>query len=116
MVLVGLLLRSGLRTRAVRARAALTTEMGSGSGAVTPADVVVLTDPATRAWVTVGAARRQGPAGVRALRRLHRAQLDLGTWHWVSGSRNPEPEDVAERERLRARVLALRSGTVEAQS
>jgi hypothetical protein len=112
VVLAVLLLRSGLRSRAAAARAALAEEVATGHGAITQADAAVLADPALRAWVTVNAARLLGWAQVRKLRRLHRAQYALAAAHWWAAE-NPggpgEPADVAQGDRLRAAVLRLKA-------
>jgi hypothetical protein len=113
IILVFLLLRSGLRARAAPARAALTAEVQTGRGAITGTDAAVLGDPALRAWATAGAWRRLGPGAVRRLRRLHQAQLDLATWHWWRSTQPPgestEPDQDAQVERLRTRVLQLKA-------
>lgn len=105
LVLGGLLLRSGLRQRAITGRLALLAEVDSGRGAITAIELPVLADPALRLGSLVMAWRRCGPGTARALARRQRAQLDLAAWR---RQRDLQPETMTERgDELRARVLSV---------
>ncbi len=107
------ILRRGLREQAVGLAQALRGEAGVGTGAVTRPEADVLLSPRRRLLLELRVWRRDGLAGVRHLRRLHRAQLDLATQHWhrtSSGADSAVPNDAP----LRARVLELKGIVVPA--
>lgn len=101
-----LLLVHGTRVRAAAARAAVSAETATGP-AITPQEAPFLVDPALRFWTLVGTWRLQGWSGMRTLRRLQTAQLDLAAWRW----RHPDPTG-EEGNALRAKVMRLKVGPV----
>ena len=111
VVVVVLLLRDGLRRRALANRAAVAAEVAAGRGAVTSLDETVLTDPALRWWVVVATWRGLGRERALGLRRLHDAQRELVNLHWPG--RDPAPD--TELDRRRADVMALRSALPSAK-
>jgi RsiW-degrading membrane proteinase PrsW (M82 family) len=113
LVLCALLLRSGLRTRAAAARAAVSAEAAAGS-AITEAEVPFLVDPALRFWALVGTWRRHGRAAAWALNRLQSAQLDVAGWRWQRQQQQransaDDPTGDEEGENLRAKVIQSRA-------
>jgi RsiW-degrading membrane proteinase PrsW (M82 family) len=111
VVIVVLLLRDGLRRRAVANREAVAAEVATGRGAVTSLDETVLTDPAVRWWVTVATWRGLGRERALRLSRLHDAQRELVNLHWPG--HDPAPD--TELDRRRADVMALRSALPSAR-
>lgn len=111
VVVVVLLLRDGLRRRAVAAREAVAAEVATGRGAVTSFDQDVLTNPALRWWLTVATWRGLGRDRALRLYRLHAAQRDLASRHWPGD--DPAPD--TELDRQRAEVMALRSALPSAR-
>jgi len=115
VVVVVLLLRDGLRRRAIAARQAVAAEVATGRGAVTSLDETVLTDPALRWWVTVATWRGLGRDRALRLRRLHAAQRELVNRHWPGREPAPDSAPDPEVDRLRAEVMALRSALPSAR-
>jgi RsiW-degrading membrane proteinase PrsW (M82 family) len=111
VVVVVLLLRDGLRRRAVAARTAAEAEVATRRGAVTSMDEEVLTNPALRLWLTVVVWRGLDRDRALRLRRLHAAQRELVGLHWPG--RDPAPD--TELDRLRAEVMPLRSALPNAR-
>jgi hypothetical protein len=109
IVLAALLLRSGLRQRAGIARELLAAEARTGRGAITPAETLVLGDPALRFWTTAKTYRWMGLPAARALRRLHAAQFELIGRQWPPPAGEPGEPRPEEVEVLRERVLRLKS-------
>jgi RsiW-degrading membrane proteinase PrsW (M82 family) len=103
-VLALLLLRAGWRERAAAARAAVAAEAEAGT-AITRTEVPFLVDPGLRIWALMSTWRQYGGATALALNRLQTAQLDLAGWRWQ------QADDPEEGERLRAKVMRLKTGT-----
>ncbi|MFB4304194.1 PrsW family glutamic-type intramembrane protease [Actinomadura sp. NTSP31] len=99
-----LILVHGTRVRGAAARAAVSAETASGP-AVTRQEAPFLIDPAVRFWTLIGTWRLHGWNGLRTLRRLQTAQLDLAAWRW----QHPDPTG-EEGNALRAKVMRLKTG------
>jgi hypothetical protein len=110
LVVCALLLRAGVRGRAAAARTAVAAEASAG-GAIAVREVPFLVDPALRFWAQVSTWRRYGRPAALALRRLQRAQLEVAGWHWERerAGGDDEPVAVEEGEKLRAKVVQLRT-------
>ncbi|MBB4917502.1 PrsW family glutamic-type intramembrane protease [Streptosporangium saharense] len=108
-VLVLALLWTGVRARAAAAREAVAAEATVG-GAITTREVPFLVDPALRLWAVVSTWRGYGRDAALALRRVQTAQLDLAAWHWQH-RRSGRDEGASEGERLRAKVIRLKTRT-----
>ncbi|QKG25939.1 PrsW family glutamic-type intramembrane protease [Actinomadura verrucosospora] len=104
-----LLLVLGTRARAAAARTAVSAETSSGP-AITRQEAPFLIDPALRLWTLTGTWRLHGWTGLRALRRLQTAQLDLAAWRWrhLDDAGGPARE---EGDALRAKVMRLKTRT-----
>jgi RsiW-degrading membrane proteinase PrsW (M82 family) len=104
------LLVLGTRARAAAARAAVSAEAASGT-AVTRDEAPFLIDPALRFWALAGTWRLHGWTGLRALRRLQSAQLDLAAWRWQHMDDPGGPAAREEGDALRAKVMRSKART-----
>ncbi|GGX23627.1 PrsW family glutamic-type intramembrane protease [Streptomyces chryseus] len=107
------ILRLGLREQAVGLAEAVRAEAATGTGAITHPEADLLLLPRRRLLLELRVWRRDGTAGVRHLRRLHQAQLDLATQHCYRTS--PGSDSLVPHESvLRDRVLRLKGLAVPA--
>ncbi|MDQ6692477.1 MAG: PrsW family intramembrane metalloprotease [Candidatus Dormibacteraeota bacterium] len=107
-LVLGVLIVLGLRTEGRALARQFEAEAAVAGGAVTPAEVAILASPGRRTEARFRALRAGGPRAYLRLRRLQRAQIDLGMERWHRERREIDSPLEAEL-RLRDRVLAIRS-------
>jgi alkyl hydroperoxide reductase subunit AhpC len=83
-------------------------DAGAGA-AITEREVPFLVDPALRLWAVVSTWRRYGRDAALALRRLQAAQLDLAAWRWQQHAGLGADPAWEEGEKLRAKVILLKT-------
>jgi RsiW-degrading membrane proteinase PrsW (M82 family) len=103
------LLLLGLRAEGRALAVQFAAEAALPGGAVLPAEVPILSSPWRRIEARWMAFRRWGFRGYLWLRRLQRAQIDLGMERWHR-TRQEIDEPLEAELRLRDRVLAIRAG------
>ena len=103
-----LLLAMGLQVEGAALRRQLQLEAATGSGAIAPAEVGVLTNPWRRWQARMQVLTLSGLGAYRRLAHLQQAQLNLAMERWHRERRELEGPLEAE-ELLRRQVLALKS-------
>ncbi|HEX2645687.1 MAG TPA: PrsW family intramembrane metalloprotease [Candidatus Dormibacteraeota bacterium] len=101
------LLLSGINYEGQNMLEQMRKEAASGSGAILPQEVPVLTSPMRRLRQRLQAFQRKGFAGYLKVSRLQTAQLDLAMERWHRERQETDTPFEAE-DQLRQRVLELR--------
>ncbi|WP_215542072.1 PrsW family intramembrane metalloprotease [Amycolatopsis sp. CA-230715] len=107
LVVVGVALWLGARHEARALRAVLLVESATGLGAVTRAELPVLSHPRLRIAERLRACQRYGVRGYVHFGRLRDRQLELAATRWRL-ARDPDPRPPASERALRTEISALR--------
>ena len=107
VIALGILFLVGKQVESRALLRQLVLESETGSGAVLPAEIPVLSDPGRRFEARMRLLSRRGWRAYRWLRRLQRAQLELAMERWHR-ERQEIDEPLEAEERLRDRVIAAR--------
>ncbi|TDD91429.1 PrsW family intramembrane metalloprotease [Actinomadura darangshiensis] len=108
IITAALLLRTGLRTRAAEARAAISAELSAGP-AITRAEAPYLMDPSLRLWSLYQTWRHHGLPTARTLHKIQTTQLSLAArrrQHQQSG----DPHTHKQAADLQTKVMNLKTG------